>query len=58
MEDKFFLAGAAGIGIKFLGVFAGAERAKSDCLRFTALEQGRTVRARQDAHFAVNRANG
>src|ERR1019366_1532417 len=57
MQDEFFLVRAAGVGIKFLRVVAGAERGERDGLRFAAGEQRGTVRARQNAHFAGNRTN-
>ena len=51
MEDEFLFGLAAGVGIKFLRVFAGAERDQRDRLRFAAGENRRTVRARQDARL-------
>ena len=57
MQDEFLLAGAAGVGIELLGVFAGAEGAEGDGLGFTALEKSRTVGARQQADFAVDGAH-
>ena len=57
VQDEFLLALAAGVGIEFLRVFAGAERGERDGLRFAAAEERRAVRARQDADFAGDRAN-
>ena len=57
VQDEFLLAGAAGIGIEFLGVFTGAKRAERHRLGFAALKQRGAVRARQYSHFAIDRAN-
>ena len=57
MEDEFLFVLAAGVGIKFLRVVAGAERGERDGLGFAAGEKRRAVRARQNAHFAGNRAD-
>ena len=54
---NFFWLLAAGVGIKFLRVVAGAERGERDGLRFAAGEQRRTVRARENAHFAGDRTD-
>src|ERR1017187_1198320 len=52
VQDEFFLGSAAGVGIKFLRVVAGAERGQRERLGFAAAEQRRTVGARQNADFA------
>ena len=57
VQQEFLLAVAAGVGIKFLHVVAGAERGERDGLRFAAGEQRRAVRARENADFAGNRAD-
>ena len=57
VQDEFLLALAAGVGIEFLRVVAGAERGERDGLGFAAGEQRRAVRARQNADFAGNRAD-
>ncbi len=57
MEDEFFLGLAAGVGIKFLRVVAGAECGERDGLRFAARKNRRTMSARQDADFAGDRAH-
>ena len=49
---NFFSVFAAGVGIEFLGVLAGAERGQRDGLGFAAGENGRAMRARQEADFA------
>ena len=57
MQNEFLLGLAAGVGIKFLRVVAGAERGERDGLRFAAGKNRRAVGARQNADFAGNRAN-
>src|SRR6266478_2280885 len=57
VQDEFFLAGSTSIGIKFLRVFACAQGAEGDSLGFAALEQGRTMGARQYSHLAVDGAD-
>ena len=57
VQDEFLFVLAAGVGIEFLHVFAGAQRDERDGLGFAAAEKRRAVRARQDAHFAGNRAD-
>src|ERR1019366_3655040 len=52
VQDELLLSGAAGIGVELLGVFAGAQGAERERLRFPALEHRRAVRPRQKAHFA------
>ena len=54
---NFLLRFAAGVGVEFLGVFVGAEGDEGDGLGFAAGEQGRAMRARQNAHFASNGAD-
>ncbi len=54
---NFFSLFAAGIGVEFLRVFAGAQGGQRDGLGFAAAEHGRAVGARQNAHFAGNRAD-
>ena len=58
VEDEFFFAGAAGVGVEFLGILAGAEGAERDGLGFAALEERRPMSAREQADFAVDRADG
>ena len=55
VQDELLLAVAAGVGVEFLRVFAGAEGGEREGLGFTAGEQRRAVRARQNAHFADDR---
>src|SRR5208282_2715652 len=46
VQDEFFLAAAAGVGIKFLRVIAGAQRGQREGLGFAPAEQRRTMGAR------------
>ena len=57
MQDEFLFRLAAGVGIKFLRVVAGAERDERDRLRFATREQRGTVGARENADFAGDRTN-
>ena len=57
VQDEFLLRFAAGVGIKFLRVVAGAERGERDRLRFAAGKKRGTVGARENADFAGNRTN-
>ena len=57
VQDELLLVRAAGVGIKFLRVVAGAERDERNGLRFAPGEQRRAVRAWQNADFAGNRAD-
>ncbi len=57
VQNELLLAGAAGVGIKFLGVLARAERCQREGLRFSALEDGRTMSPRQQPNLTVNRAH-
>lgn len=57
MQQEAFLV-HAGQAVDILLVFAGAERRNNDRLGFTAGEQSRTVRARQQADFRNDRTNG
>ncbi len=58
VEDKFLFAGAAGVGIKFLRVFTGAQCTQRERLGLAALKQGRTMSARQNTYLTVNRPHG
>ncbi len=57
MQQEAFLV-HAGEAVDILLVFAGAEGRNNDRLGFTAGEERRTVRARQNADFGNDRANG
>ena len=57
MQNEFLFVLAAGVGIKFLRIVAGAERGERNGLGFAAREKRRTVSARQDAHLAGNRTH-
>ena len=57
MQQEAFLV-HAGQAVDILFVFAGTERGDNDRLGLAAGEQGRTVRARQDADLRHDRANG
>src|SRR5690242_11954832 len=57
MQDKFFLAGATSVGIKFLSVFPRTQGAKSQGLSFATLKNCRTVSAWQQPDLTVDGAN-
>ena len=57
VQDEFLLVLAAGVGVEFLRVVAGAEGGEGDGLGFAAGEERRAVGARQDADFAGDRAD-
>src|SRR5271166_696639 len=48
------LLGLALESLQPLHIFAGAQRGRHQCLRFTAGENRRAMRARQDPHFDPN----
>ena len=58
VQDELLFISAAGVGVKFLGVFTRAERAERKGLGFPALEQRRAMRPRQKTHLAIDRADG
>ena len=57
VQDEFLFGFAAGVGIEFLRVVAGAQRGQRERLGFAPAEQRRAMRARQKADFARNRAH-
>ncbi len=57
VQDEFLLIRAAGVGIKFLRVVAGAERDERNGLRFATREQRGTVGARENTDLAGDRAD-
>ena len=54
VEDEFFFAGAAGVGVEFLGVLAGSQGAEGEGLGFAALEEGGAMGARQESDLAID----
>src|SRR5208283_5374788 len=57
VQNEFLFGLAAGVGIKFLGVVAGAERRERDGLGFAPGKNGRAVSARKDSHLTGNRSH-
>ena len=55
MQQKAFRLFATAVGVDHLRFFDWSERSQCQCLRFTALKNGRAMRARQHRHFAADR---
>ena len=56
MENETLRSYSAAVGVDVLGFFNWRERYKGERLGFAALENGRSVRAWQHAHFTRNRS--
>ena len=57
MQNELLFALAAGVGVEFLGVFGSAKGGQDQRLGLAPAEQGRAVRAGENADLAVQRAN-
>jgi hypothetical protein len=55
MQNEPLRLFAPAVSINHLRFLDWGERSQRNCLCFAALENGRTMRARQDAHFAADR---
>ena len=56
MQNEPLRSFAAAVSINHLRFLDGRQRGERDRLGFAALENRRTVRTRQDTHFATDRS--